>query len=158
MLLALKSAELKLREYYSRTIDPALGNIYAHGTILAPQYKLQFFLSEEWQDDNIDYAEMYRSSLQDQIRSYQQDDPILSPQARRYTAIELAVQSIMPAKRGKISMQEDELKDYLQSGKLSIPGHMPGHMPGHKPSSRGGPRRVKARTSCLRGCSWRTYA
>ena len=79
MLLALQAAASKLREYYSRTIDPALGSIYAHGTILAPQYKLQFFQSEEWQDDHIDYAEIYRSSLQDLIRSYQQDDPISSP-------------------------------------------------------------------------------
>ena len=79
MLSALQAAESKLREYYSRTIDPALGSIYAHGTILAPQYKLQFFQSEEWQDEDIDYMEMYRSSLQDLIRSYQQDDPISSP-------------------------------------------------------------------------------
>ena len=63
MLLALQAAASKLQEYYSRTIDPALGSIYAHGTILTPQYKLQFFQSEEWQDEDIDYAEMYRSSL-----------------------------------------------------------------------------------------------
>jgi len=116
MLSTLQAAESKLREYYSRTIDPALGSIYAHGTILAPQYKLQFFQSEEWQDEDIDYMEMYRSSLQDLIRSYQQDDPISSPQARRYTAIELAVQSMMPKKPSKFSTQLDELKDYLQAG------------------------------------------
>ena len=56
---------------------------------------------------------MYRSSLQDLIRSYQKDDPISSPQARRYTAIELAVQSMMPEKPGNFSMQLDELKGYL---------------------------------------------
>jgi hypothetical protein len=103
MLLALQAAASKLREYYSRTIDPALGSIYAH---------------EEWQDEDIDYAEMYRSSLQDLIRSYQKDDPISSPQARRYTAIELAVQSMMPEKLSNFSMQLDELKDYLQAGRF----------------------------------------
>ena len=43
MLEALKSAETKLREYYSKTDNPELGDIYAHSTILAPQHKLQFF-------------------------------------------------------------------------------------------------------------------
>ena len=60
MLEALHAAESKLREYYSQTIDLALGSIYAHGTILAPQYKLQFFQSKEWEDEIIDYTEVYR--------------------------------------------------------------------------------------------------
>ena len=116
MLQALHAALTKLNEYYARTVDPALGSIYAHGTILAPQHKLEYFRSEEWKDDNINYAELYSSSLQDLIRSYQQEDPVSSPQARRYTAIELAVQSMMPTKASITSMQADELKDYLQAG------------------------------------------
>ncbi|KAJ5814468.1 uncharacterized protein N7503_001218 [Penicillium pulvis] len=119
MLEALQVAESKLREYYSQTIDPALGSIYAHGTILTPQYKLQFFQSEEWEDETVDYTEVYRSSLQDLIRSYQQDDPISSPQARRYTAIELAVQSMMPSKASILPTQADELGDYLQAGPIN---------------------------------------
>jgi hypothetical protein len=36
MLEALESAESKLREYYGRTDDKELSDIYAYGTILAP--------------------------------------------------------------------------------------------------------------------------
>ena len=119
MLKALEAAASKLREYYSLTIDPALGSIYAYGTILAPQYKLQFFQSEEWEDE-IDYAEMYRSGLQDLIRSYQQDEPISSPQARRYNPIDRALAESRVAITASISMQADELKDYLQAGTSDV--------------------------------------
>lgn len=36
MLEAFESAEVKLREYYGRTDDKDIHNIYAHGIILAP--------------------------------------------------------------------------------------------------------------------------
>ena len=36
MLEALESAENKLREYYAKTDNLELGDIYAHSTILAP--------------------------------------------------------------------------------------------------------------------------
>ena len=50
MLKALKSAKSKLREYYSRTDDPALSDIYTHSIILASGYKLQFFSGPDWKD------------------------------------------------------------------------------------------------------------
>ena len=62
---------------------------------------------------------MYRSSLQDLIRSYQQDEPISSPQTRRYNAIDLAVQSYKKPIKASIQ-QVDELKAYLQDGTSSI--------------------------------------
>ena len=48
MLEALESAESKLREYYAKTDNPELGDIYAHGIILAPEHKLQFFSGPDW--------------------------------------------------------------------------------------------------------------
>jgi hypothetical protein len=50
MLTALQSAESKLREYYGRTIDPEISNIYAHSVILAPRHKLDFFCGRDWTD------------------------------------------------------------------------------------------------------------
>ena len=47
---ALQKARSKLDEYYSMTCDH-LGNIYAAATILAPEHKLAFFETEQW-DDN----------------------------------------------------------------------------------------------------------
>ena len=40
MLKALKFSESKLREYYAKTDAKELSDIYAHGIILTPQYKL----------------------------------------------------------------------------------------------------------------------
>jgi hypothetical protein len=51
MLDALKVAKEKLSVYYGKTTEEH-GNLYAMGTILAPQYKLQFFSDESWSDNN----------------------------------------------------------------------------------------------------------
>ena len=59
---------------------------------------------------------MYRSGLQDQIRSYQQDEPISSPQARKYNELDRALAESRVATTASISIQVDELKDYLQAG------------------------------------------
>ena len=50
MRTALQNARTKLDEYYSMTCDH-VGNIYAAATILAPEHKLDFFETEEWDDD-----------------------------------------------------------------------------------------------------------
>ena len=61
MLIALKSAETKLREYYAKIDDLALSDIYAYSIILAPKNKLQFFSGPDWQDK--DYASIYLESF-----------------------------------------------------------------------------------------------
>jgi hypothetical protein len=87
MLKALESAESKLREYYGRTDDPELRHIYAHGTILAPTYKLQFFSGLDWQDQ--DYASLYLESFQDRIKEYQTESYLISkPQASIQTELD----------------------------------------------------------------------
>lgn len=48
MRVALEAGLDKLREYYRKTDSPETGDIYAHGTILAPRYKLQYFQRPEW--------------------------------------------------------------------------------------------------------------
>ncbi|KAG2002900.1 hypothetical protein GB937_009436 [Aspergillus fischeri] len=48
MLSALKQAKLKLLEYYSMTND-IHDDLYAISTILAPQNKLHFFSTKEWE-------------------------------------------------------------------------------------------------------------
>ena len=67
MLKALKFSESKLREYYTKTDAKELNDIYAHGTILAPQYKLQFFKSKDWAGG---WEASYHYSLQDRIKGY----------------------------------------------------------------------------------------
>ena len=48
MLSALKAAEIKLSEYYRKT-DEIDSDLYAIGTILAPQNKLEFFSTKDWE-------------------------------------------------------------------------------------------------------------
>lgn len=48
MLSALKQAKSKLSQYYSMT-DQIPGDLYAIGMILAPQNKLHFFSTKEWE-------------------------------------------------------------------------------------------------------------
>ena len=48
---ALRKAIEKLREYYTKTQE-YVGELYATATILAPEYKLAFFETEEWLDDD----------------------------------------------------------------------------------------------------------
>lgn len=49
MLKALQAAQQKLRDYYSKT-DNIRGDLYAIGTIIAPENKLQFFMTDDWSD------------------------------------------------------------------------------------------------------------
>jgi hypothetical protein len=68
MLSALKQAKLKLSEYYSMT-DDIHDDLYAIGTILAPQNKLHFFSTKEWEPC---WRVRYRKSLEDYLVPYQQ--------------------------------------------------------------------------------------
>ncbi|KAJ5742626.1 uncharacterized protein N7511_011358 [Penicillium nucicola] len=67
MLAALHAAKGKLSQYYSM-IDQIPGDLYAIGTIVAPQQKLQFFSTKDW--DNA-WRIRYRNSLENCLEPYQ---------------------------------------------------------------------------------------
>lgn len=114
MLEALESAEVKLREYYRRTDDKDLHDIYAHGTILAPQHKLQFFRTKDWSEE---YATIYHESLQDWMKVYQTDSLLISrPQA----SVQASELDKMLAFETESTQDQDELTRYLQGGKLLV--------------------------------------
>ncbi|EED18969.1 hypothetical protein TSTA_126770 [Talaromyces stipitatus ATCC 10500] len=48
------------------------GHLYAIGTILSPQDKLQFFSTADWdpEDGGIDYQVIYRQSLESSLKKY----------------------------------------------------------------------------------------
>lgn len=70
MLKALGAARDKLADYYGRT-DKIYSDIFTVGTILAPEHKLQFFNSKDW-DDSTDWRQRYRQSFDNFIESYKQ--------------------------------------------------------------------------------------
>lgn len=47
MLISLEAGRLKLDEYYAQT-DHMRGDIYAVCTMLSPDSRFQFFLSDDW--------------------------------------------------------------------------------------------------------------
>ncbi|KAI3286490.1 hypothetical protein DTO002I6_8161 [Penicillium roqueforti] len=68
MLCAIHAATLKLSEYYKLTNDID-GDLYAIGTILAPQNKLEFFSGRGWEPH---WRVQYRKSLENYLVPYQQ--------------------------------------------------------------------------------------
>lgn len=113
MLQALESARGKLREYYAMTYDQELGDIYAHGTILAPQHKIQFFQTDDWSDD--DYATQYLLSLKDRMKAYQAHDYLATQPkflaSAQATELDKALQN-----DGSFTERRDELTEYLKGG------------------------------------------
>lgn len=70
MLKALGAARDKLADYYSKT-DEVDGDIFAIGTMLAPENKLQFFSGKDWDDDH-DWRQQYHQSYEAYIKPYKQ--------------------------------------------------------------------------------------
>ncbi|KAJ5742569.1 uncharacterized protein N7511_011301 [Penicillium nucicola] len=58
----------KLKKYYSAPDTAGLINVNTDATILAPQYKLEFFRTPEWQDQ--DFASKYKAALEQKAAVY----------------------------------------------------------------------------------------
>jgi len=112
MRIALESSITKLREYYAKTDDPALDDIYAHGTILAPEHKLQFFSGLDWKDK--DYPSLYLESFKARMKLYQTESHMISkPQASARTEFDQMIR-----RNPQSTQDQDELTRFLQGGKL----------------------------------------
>ena len=74
MLASLEAAKNKLSIYY-RDTDNMDGHLYAIGTILSPQDKLQFFSTADWdlEEGGIDYRATYRQSLESSLEKYSEN-------------------------------------------------------------------------------------
>lgn len=116
MLAALHAAKRKLSQYYSMT-DQIHNDLYAIGTIIAPQQKLQFFSTKDW-DNN--WRIRYRNSLEHCLKPYQRR--LLSTQSRaKVQPSVLAISELEmicepEASRQSTASQHDELSQYLDSG------------------------------------------
>jgi hypothetical protein len=103
MLKALGAARDKLAEYYSKT-DEVHGDLFAVGTILAPEHKLQFFNNKDWKsDDNNNWRERYHQSFYNYIKPYKQ----------RLTNLQTSLQAQSSTRSAEI----DELQAMLKEAK-----------------------------------------
>jgi hypothetical protein len=110
MLEALEFSESKLREYYAKTDAKELGDVYAHGTILAPQHKLQFFKSKDWAGG---WDASYLKSLQARIKVYQSDTTISRTRTLTYVS---ELDKVLASASGS-HQDQDELTQFLEGGK-----------------------------------------
>lgn len=125
---ALEAGSKKLSVYYNQT-ENIHGNLYAIGTILAPQYKLHFFSKPDWSDDNYRWRATYREYIERYIEPYKQRQlegklPQNSlPSSRKKDDMELLFDDDEPPaapvhshpNQTKASF-DDELTHYLDSG------------------------------------------
>jgi hypothetical protein len=121
MQVALEAGLAKLREYYRKTDSPETGDVYAHGTILAPRYKLQYFQRPEWdggpEGSNKPWDVHYYDTLQDRIKTYQSKDNLIQqPQARP----QVSQIDQMFDEEAEYDQDQDELTRYLQASKLLL--------------------------------------
>lgn len=126
MLKALEAGSKKLSVYYKAT-EQAHGSLYAIGTILAPQHKLEFFKGPEWagEVDGMDssWYDVYEASLHKHLEEYSKHQPekqvLLRAKSSSHSTD--AMMSLFeedqpePLPQPKTGWQE-ELKGYLNTG------------------------------------------
>ena len=118
MLLSLEAGRLKLDEYYSQT-DYKRGYIYTISTMLAPDSRFQFFLTDDWTKE---WREKYRASFQDALTPYQErqatsQGPSASSSGSRPNTV---LNNLLRAKKPKAKPVGDEITQYLDGGKLIL--------------------------------------
>lgn len=117
MLTALQAARSKLTDYYRET-DKVYGDLFAVGTILAPQNKMQFFSSSDWGKE---WRERYRKSFEAYFEPYK--ERLSENQRLSYTQSSVVQTSeiemlLAPAESCRPN-KYNEVKQYLESGKYS---------------------------------------
>ncbi|OQE51538.1 hypothetical protein PENNAL_c0506G01004, partial [Penicillium nalgiovense] len=113
ILTALKAARQKLRDYYAKTEDMH-GHLYAIGTALAPDTKLQFFSGSKWEDS---WRGIYRQSIEDYFEPYKQNLAETQESAHDQSSIMInsEIDILLNGPSHQPSGQRDELKQYLES-------------------------------------------
>jgi hypothetical protein len=123
MLRALIAGKEKLSVYYAKT-EQVHGDLYAIGTILAPQHKLQFFTSQEWGGKDNEWQTRYRKSLEDLIEQYKQEasDIQIQSQPKSLQYDKGIIEEMFEEEEAKdIDQSFDELTRYLNTGSYPIP-------------------------------------
>ncbi|RHZ45341.1 uncharacterized protein CDV56_102092 [Aspergillus thermomutatus] len=101
-----------------------LSDIYSAGTILAPQYKLEFFQTPDWQDDNKDFAAQYKQALEDRVKHYENSVySCLSQAGGLHIAKPTSEIDLLLARDNRPIAPVSELTQYLKSDTVLMPPH-----------------------------------
>ena len=120
MLKALSYTMDKLSEYYSAT-DTISDDLYAIGTIMAPQNRLEFFQTSEWEPK---WHVRYRKSLEKYLVPYEKRYSDTRPSSHGISSAAQVSDLEMLISKAKVTQSQtnahDELRRYLGSGKLTF--------------------------------------
>ena len=130
MLTSLGASHSKLSEYYKKT-DHMRGHIYAVCTMLSPDSRFQFFLSDNWEDAK-EIREQYRVAFREALTPIQERLTTLnSPQVsssgsmpRSFLLGLMAPPKSLSKRKGKAGKatlgptKDDEMTQYLDGSKL----------------------------------------
>jgi hypothetical protein len=123
MVDALYAAKDKLSQYYNK-IAETHNNLYAIGTILAPQYKLGFFEQAAWADRNHYWRTEYHNSLKEQLKPYQQrlygsqSTPIAQSPVTQRSRLQFLLTRPRNHQSIPTPQHDDELSQYLKNGRF----------------------------------------
>jgi hypothetical protein len=114
MLRSLEASRLKLDEYYSQT-DKVRGHIYAISTMLAPDNRFQFFLSDDWDKS---WRDKYRSAFQAALTPYQEHLSNTPSAIGSHTAPRLSsrLSKMLSGHKSQAKPVGDEATHYLDGG------------------------------------------
>jgi hypothetical protein len=114
MLNSLEAGRSKLVEYYSQT-DNVRGHIYAISTMLSPDSRFQFFLSDDWEKE---WRDLYRASFQQALAPYQ--ERLKRAQGPRNSSTEARPSSrlnkLLNGHKPQAKPVGDEITQYLDGG------------------------------------------
>lgn len=124
MLCAILAGKEKLATYYGSTTK-AYGDLFAIGTILAPQHKLQFFSRYEWAENNFASRERYRQRLRDYVRPYQERLSNSQGFSNNQTPLDQGSKlatliAQVGSNRKPVPRHNNEVENYLESGISSL--------------------------------------
>lgn len=123
MLSSLEASRLKLVEYYEQT-DHMRGHIYAVCTMLSPDSRFQFFLSDDWSDAK-ELRDQYRVAFRDALTPFQErlahrkGPQELSSGSRPSSFLYNLVRSQKSHSKSMLDPVSDELTQYLDGSTLN---------------------------------------
>lgn len=133
MLNALHAGMNKLSVYYTKTKE-IHGSLYAIGTILAPQHKLNFFSSKTWgkSGDDSDWGIHYKEALCEFMKPYaqrlSQTQSLLGDLSHKHTSASTSseIEDLFHEQRPQpisqpSSNSDNELMQYLDKREFPIP-------------------------------------
>jgi hypothetical protein len=114
MLTALDAGHDKLRVYYAQT-DHMRGHTFAVSTMLAPDSRFRFFLSEDWDHE---WRVRYRRSFQTALSPYQTRllDSQSTPDPRTQPTSTSRLSKMLSGNQRARKPTEDEMSQYLDGG------------------------------------------